>query len=76
MQPNDGAYGTTTHDTCSAAGVAMAPIERVWKLFLEHRTLRNFDRIYPAVNDQFGPLDCAGVSVQNPLVALAEGAQL
>ena len=49
----------TTADTCGGS----TSIERLWRLFLEQSTLRNFDRIYPAVSDQFGSLKCAGVSV-------------
>ena len=45
-------------------GAAMTDIERLWRLFLEHSTLQHFDRIYPVVSDQFGPLNCDGVSVR------------
>ena len=48
----------TFFETCGA----LTSIERLWRLYLEHSTLRNFDRIYPAISDQFGALNCAGVS--------------
>ncbi len=53
----------TFSDTCGA----LTSIERLWRLFLEHSTLRNFDRIYPVVRDQFGSLNCAGVSAPHHL---------
>lgn len=63
LQPDEDADRTTT-DTCGGKGAAMTDIERLWRLFLEHSTLQNFDRIYPVVSDQFGPLNCDGVSVR------------
>ena len=55
--------GTGILGTCGEDGIALTTLERLWRLFLEHSTLRNFYRIYPVVSDQFGPISCAGVSI-------------
>jgi hypothetical protein len=40
---------------------ALARLERWWALFLEHRTLGSFDRIYPAIaEDHFGAVPDGG----------------
>ena len=62
---SDGDTDDTTTDTGGRNAAAMTGIERLWRLFLEHSTLQNFDRIYPVVSDQFGPLNCDGVRVRS-----------